>query len=150
MLPLFYVLVGLLKLNLVVVDLDLVQTFLNEDKNMNLNDSLKQTSLTSFTNNMIQNTLTKRSKGIVHPSASQSQTIIHPEILFRYNSINLLVSRRGVGKTFTFIKKLIKLSQLPKCGGYTTLLYTTDKTNDETINELIKLIKLKVSTSLIL
>jgi hypothetical protein len=42
------------------------------------------------------------------------------------------------------MRELIKLSQLPKCGGYTTLLYTTDKTNDETINELIKLIKLKV------
>jgi hypothetical protein len=42
------------------------------------------------------------------------------------------------------MKELIKLSQLPNCAGYTTLLYTTDKTNDETINELIKLIKLKV------
>jgi transcriptional regulator CtsR len=40
--------------------------------------------------------------------------------------------------------ELIKLSQLPGCGGYTTLLYVTDKTNDETINELIRLIKLKV------
>jgi hypothetical protein len=42
------------------------------------------------------------------------------------------------------MRELIKLSQLPKCGGYTTLLYTTDKTSDETINELSKLIKLKV------
>jgi hypothetical protein len=42
------------------------------------------------------------------------------------------------------MKELIKLSQLPNCGGYTTLLYTADKTNDETINELIKWIKLKV------
>jgi hypothetical protein len=49
-----------------------------------------------------------------------------------------------VGKTFTVMRELIKLSQLPNRGGYTTLLYVTDKTNDETINELIKLIKLKV------
>jgi hypothetical protein len=42
------------------------------------------------------------------------------------------------------MRELIKLSQLPNRGGYTTLLCTTDKTNDETINELVKLIKLKV------
>jgi hypothetical protein len=76
-------------------------------------------------------------------SASQSQVIIHPELLFRYNSINLLVSRRGVGKTYTVMRELIKLSLLPGCAGYTTLLYVTDKTNDETINKMIKLIKLK-------
>ena len=72
------------------------------------------------------------------------QKIIHPDILFRYNTINLLVSRCGIGKTFTVMKELIKLSQLSKNGGYTTFLYVTDKTNDETVNELIKLIKLKV------
>jgi hypothetical protein len=33
---------------------------------------------------------------------------------------------------------------LEDCGGYTTLLYVSDKTNDDTVNELIKLIKLKV------
>jgi hypothetical protein len=42
------------------------------------------------------------------------------------------------------MKELIKLSQLPNYGGYTTFLYVSDKTNDETINEMIKLIKLKV------
>jgi hypothetical protein len=69
---------------------------------------------------------------------------IHPEIHFRYNSINLLISRRGVGKTFTVMKELIKLSQLPGKGGYTTFLYVSDKTNDSTVNELINLIKLDV------
>jgi hypothetical protein len=54
------------------------------------------------------------------------------------------VARRGVGKTFTVMKELIKLSYLPDCGGYTTFVYVSDKTNDETVNELIKLIKLKV------
>jgi hypothetical protein len=42
------------------------------------------------------------------------------------------------------MKELIKLSQLPYNGGYTTLLYVTDKTNDETVNEMIKLINLRV------
>jgi hypothetical protein len=72
------------------------------------------------------------------------QTTIHPEISFKYNSINLLVARRGVGKTFNVMKELIILSQLPDNGGYTTFLYVSDKTNDTTVNELIKLIKLKV------
>jgi hypothetical protein len=72
------------------------------------------------------------------------QSLIHPEISFRYNSINLLVARRGVGKTFRVMKELVKLSQIPGKAGYTTLLYVSDKTNDTTVNELIKLIKLKV------
>jgi hypothetical protein len=76
--------------------------------------------------------------------SEQVQSEIHPDILFRYNTINLLVSCRGVGKTFTVLRELIKLSQLKNFGGYTTLLYVSDKTNDDTVNELIKLIKLKV------
>jgi hypothetical protein len=55
-----------------------------------------------------------------------------------------LISRRGVGKTFSVLKELIKLSQLPDCGGYTTFLYVSDKTNDATVNELINRIALKV------
>ena len=39
---------------------------------------------------------------------------------------------------------MIKLSQLKNYGGYTTFLYVADKTNDDTVNELIKHIKLKV------
>jgi hypothetical protein len=72
------------------------------------------------------------------------QSLIHPEISFRYNSINLLVARRGVGKTIRVMKELVKLSQIPGKAGYTTLLYVSDKTNDTTVNELIKFIKLKV------
>jgi hypothetical protein len=42
------------------------------------------------------------------------------------------------------MKELIKNSQLRDKGGYTTFLYMSDKTNDATVNELIKHIKLKV------
>jgi hypothetical protein len=93
-------------------------------------------NLTSFADNLIR-------KHVSDP-LQRIQTEIHPEILFRYNSINLLISRRGIGKTFTVMKELIKLSQLPNCGGYSTFIYVSDKTNDETVNEMIKLIKLKV------
>jgi hypothetical protein len=71
-------------------------------------------------------------------------TYRHPESHFKYNSINLLISRRGVGKTFSVLKELIKLSQLPDQCGYTTFLYVSDKTNDATVNELINHIKLRV------
>jgi hypothetical protein len=47
-------------------------------------------------------------------------------------------------KDFSILKELIKLSQLPDCGGYTTFLYVSDKTNDATVNELINHIALKV------
>jgi hypothetical protein len=39
----------------------------------------------------------------------QLQTEIHPKIYFKYNSINSLISRRGVCKTFTVLRELIKL-----------------------------------------
>jgi hypothetical protein len=77
-------------------------------------------------------------------NTEQIQSEIHPDIMFRYNTINLLVSRRGVGKTFTVLREIIKISQLADFGGYTTFLYVSDKTNDDTVNELINLIKLKV------
>jgi saccharopine dehydrogenase-like NADP-dependent oxidoreductase len=55
-----------------------------------------------------------------------------------------LISRSGVGKTFSVLKELIKLSQLPNQCVYTTFLYVSDKTNDATVNELINHIKLRV------
>jgi hypothetical protein len=95
-------------------------------------------SLTNYVNNIISSTLASINK------SQQLQTEIHPEIHFKYYSINLLISRRGVGKTFSVLKELIKLSQLPDCGGYTTFLYVSDKTNDATVNKLINHIRLKV------
>jgi hypothetical protein len=84
----------------------------------------------------------KALKGI--NKSEQLQSIIHTELNFRRNSINILVSRRGVGKTFSVMRELIKLSHLRDYGGYTQLLYITEKVNDLTVNELINLIKLKV------
>jgi hypothetical protein len=95
-------------------------------------------SLINYFNNIISCTLANIDK------SQQLQTKIHPEIHFKYNSINLLTSRRGVGKTFSVLKELIKLSQLPNQCGYTTFLYISDKTNDATVNELINHIKLPV------
>jgi hypothetical protein len=95
-------------------------------------------SLNDHVNRLIQNVIKKVD------NTEQIQSEIHPDIMFRYNTINLLVSRRGVGKTFTVLREIIKVSQLPGFGGYSAFLYVSDKTNDDTVNELIKLIKLKV------
>jgi hypothetical protein len=65
-------------------------------------------SLTNCANKLIKSKLSE-------DTSKRLQSKIHPEILFRYNSINLLISRRGAGKTFTVTKELIKLSQLPNC-----------------------------------
>jgi hypothetical protein len=95
-------------------------------------------SLSEYVNSLISETLDS-----ANPT-HQLQTVVHPEINFRYSSLNLLISRRGVGKTFTVMTGLIKLSQLPNMGGYTTFLYVSNKTNDTTVNKLINLIRLKV------
>jgi hypothetical protein len=54
-------------------------------------------SLTNYVNNIISNIISRSDK------SQQLQTEIRPEIHFRYNSINLLISRRGVGKTFSVL-----------------------------------------------
>jgi hypothetical protein len=76
--------------------------------------------------------------------SSQMQGTIHPDVLFRFNSINLFVARQGVGKTFAVMKEMIKISQLEGYAGYTTFLYVRNKTNDEIVNEMISLIKIRV------
>jgi hypothetical protein len=97
-------------------------------------------SISKRANSLIKKALLKASED----KSEQLQTIIHPELNFRRNSINLLIARRGVGKTFTVLRELIKLSQLPDKGGYSSFLYVSDKTNDATVNELIKHVNLRV------
>ncbi|GHU18553.1 hypothetical protein FACS189472_07060 [Alphaproteobacteria bacterium] len=72
----------------------------------------------------------------------QLQSVIDPELNFRRNTINLYIGRRGSGKTFNVMRELIKLSQLEDKGGYNSFIYCTDKSNDDTVKELLNLIKL--------
>jgi hypothetical protein len=113
----------------------LVQSFFRQKKAFIANEMLE-----SKANKLIRKAL----RNAFEDKDMQLQTNIHPELLFRFNSINLLVARRGVGKTFNVLKELIKLSQLPGNAGFSTFLYVSDKVNDATVNELIKLVKLKV------
>jgi hypothetical protein len=94
-------------------------------------------SLTDLVNSKIH----KAIRGI--DKSEQLQSIISPQLNFRRNSINLYIGRRGSGKTFNVLRELIKLSELPNKAGYNDFIYCTDKTNDNTVKELLGLIKLK-------
>jgi hypothetical protein len=92
-------------------------------------------SLTAIANQK----MAQKMKGIDKTQQIQSQ--IHPEIYVYYNSINLLVSRRGSGKTYNVIREIIKICLLDGNGGYTSFVIISDKPNNSTMNELNDLIK---------
>jgi hypothetical protein len=93
-------------------------------------------------NDVVNKEIHNATKGI--NKDEQLQSYIHPDINFKRNSINLLIGRRGCGKTFNTVREVIKVSKLPGHGGYTSFVIVSDKPNDSTINELLKLINLKV------
>jgi hypothetical protein len=93
----------------------------------------KRMNLTGYVNDLLSNI-----------KSTSLQTLLHPEILFRYCSLNHLVSHQGVGKTYTVMKEMIKLSQLLNFGVYTAFIYVSDKINDDIVNAMIKLIKFRV------
>jgi len=64
------------------------------------------------------------------------QSSIHPEIQFKHNSVNLLIGRRGSGKTFNVLRELAFLSKIPH--NYTQLIYVTNKLSDDTFHRLKK------------
>jgi hypothetical protein len=74
----------------------------------------------------------------------QIQSKIHDDINFWKNTINLLIGKRGSGKTFNVNYEMVKLGYILNYGGYICFIIITDKDNDSTINEMLKLIKLKV------
>lgn len=56
---------------------------------------------------------------------------IHPQIAFKYNSLNVCVGKQGTGKTTFMLRELIKLSNLPN-QPYDKIIYIT---NNENIDE---------------
>jgi hypothetical protein len=74
----------------------------------------------------------------------QLVSVIDHDLRFLRNSINLYIGMRGSGKTFNVLREMIKLSDLPYCGGFNGFIYVTDKTNDDTFKEMLSLIKLKI------
>ena len=62
------------------------------------------------------------------------QEIIDDEIFFRYNSVNLVIGKRGSGKTYTTLREILKL---PLTGHreYTQIHYITSKARDDTVDK---------------
>ena len=70
------------------------------------------------------------------------QNEIHPALEFDYNSINLLIGRRGSGKTFNVFKQVVILGQVPN--DYHMMIYITKNANDGTYLKFKDLITLPV------
>lgn len=66
------------------------------------------------------------------------QNVIHPELNFQYNSINLLVGKRGSGKTFNVFNEIVALCKIPN--DFHLFVYVTKNTNDRTYKKFKDLI----------
>ncbi len=62
-------------------------------------------------------------------------TEIHPEVFFKRNSVNLLIGKKGSGKTYNVFRELLKLKFVPN-HRYTKLIYVTDKAFDPTFERI--------------
>ena len=80
-------------------------------------------------NEYIDSLLTHRE---VDPDEIQSK--IDEQIFFRYNSVNLVIGKRGSGKTYTTLREILKLPLLGH-NEYTQIHYVTDKLNDDTVDK---------------
>lgn len=78
------------------------------------------------------------------PNVHNTIETVHPQIHFRYNSLNICLGKQGVGKTTFMLTELIKLSELPGCV-YDKIVYITNGgTQDLTFQTLKKLIKIPI------
>ena len=69
---------------------------------------------------------------------AEIQSEIHKDIYFKYNSVNLVIGKRGSGKTYMVMREMLKLAYLmedyqhSKYPTYTQIIYITDKLRDDT------------------
>jgi hypothetical protein len=73
-----------------------------------------------------------------------SISALHPDLTFKSNSVNLLIGKRGSGKTTFVMKELIKLSLLGGCG-YTEVFFVTDKEHDDTVEKFRPAIRFPIT-----
>ena len=74
-----------------------------------------------------------------HIAPDEIQSEINPDIYFKYNSVNLVIGKRGSGKTYTVGREVLKLCLLPNCL-YTQIFYITDKARDDTFERMMSLL----------
>ena len=71
------------------------------------------------------------------------QTEIHPEIFFKRNSVNVLIGKKGSGKTYNVFREVLKLKFVEN-HRYTKMLYITDKPYDPTYTRMKQLMPITV------
>lgn len=72
--------------------------------------------------------------------SDETQSVIHPSIRFRFNSVNLVIGKRGSGKTFSTMRELLKLPLLlGPTNPFTQIHYVTDKVRDDTVDKFKEL-----------
>ena len=67
-------------------------------------------------------------------------SVIDDEIFFRRNSVNVIIGRRGSGKTFSLLREILKLLMLGHTE-YTQLFYVSDKYSDDSVAKLKPLLE---------
>ena len=74
------------------------------------------------------------------PTQKKDATVkqIHPFILFYRNSVNVVIGRRGSGKTYNTLREILKLPELDPENNYmyTQIFYVSDKAMDDTVSLL--------------
>ena len=69
-------------------------------------------------------------------SREDMQNLIDDEIFFHYNSVNLVIGKRGSGKTYSTLREILKLVvRLQDQNKYTQIHYITDKVRDDTVEK---------------
>ena len=71
------------------------------------------------------------------------QTEIDPNVYFNRNSVNLLVGKKGSGKTYNVFREVLKLNFI-KNHRYTKMLYVTNKPDDPTFDRFEEALEIPV------
>lgn len=81
----------------------------------------------------------------------EMQNEIDDEILFKFNSVNLIIGKRGSGKTHMVMREALKIALMSKyiwdndryvlSPTYTQIFYVTDKVRDDTFNKFAQFIQ---------
>ena len=67
---------------------------------------------------------------------NELQSKIGSDIWFKRCSVNLLIGRRGSGKTYNALREAVKLNWVSNYGGFERLLFVSDKATDPTFERL--------------
>ena len=75
-------------------------------------------------------------------SRDDMQNLINDQIFLHYNSVNLVIGKRGSGKTYTTLREILKIPvELGDRNKFTQIHYITDKARDDTVEKFIPAFK---------